>query len=101
MGSVIHSVGDGNLDTTKEKETPTGEKEQQGRGGGDRGSTAARPTLTRLGLAGDLRSKTQCQSVLTLKQTHHNRVPPSDRIVHESRQAHEPREENARHEVVS
>ena len=32
---------------TKEKETPTGEKEQQGRGGGDRGSTAARPTLTR------------------------------------------------------
>ena len=29
------------------KETPTGEKEQQGRGGGDRGSTAARPTLTR------------------------------------------------------
>ena len=23
---------------TKEKETPTGEKEQQGRGGGDRGS---------------------------------------------------------------
>ena len=31
----------------KEKETPTGEKEQQGRGGGDRGSTAARPTLTR------------------------------------------------------
>ena len=32
---------------TKEKETPTGEKEQQGRGGGDRGATAARPTLTR------------------------------------------------------
>ena len=31
----------------KGKETPTGEKEQQGRGGGDRGSTAARPTLTR------------------------------------------------------
>ena len=30
-----------------EKGTPTGEKEQQGRGGGDRGSTAARPTLTR------------------------------------------------------
>ena len=29
------------------KETPTGEKEQQRRGGGDRGSTAARPTLTR------------------------------------------------------
>ena len=29
------------------RETPTGEKEQQGRGGGDRGSTAARPTLTR------------------------------------------------------
>jgi hypothetical protein len=28
---------------TKEKETPTGEKEQQGRGGGDRGATAARP----------------------------------------------------------
>ena len=31
----------------KGKETPTGRKEQQGRGGGDRGSTAARPTLTR------------------------------------------------------
>ena len=31
----------------KWRETPTGEKEQQGRGGGDRGSTAARPTLTR------------------------------------------------------
>ena len=30
-----------------DKETPTGEKEQQGRGGGNRGSTAARPTLTR------------------------------------------------------
>ena len=32
---------------TKEKETPTGEKEQQGRGGANRGATAARPTLTR------------------------------------------------------
>ena len=31
----------------QEKETPTGEKEQQGREGGDRDSTAARPTLTR------------------------------------------------------
>ena len=29
------------------KEAPTGEKEQQGRGGANRGSTAARPTLTR------------------------------------------------------
>ena len=31
----------------EKEETPTGEKEQQGRGGGDRGSTAARPTQPR------------------------------------------------------
>ena len=32
---------------TKEKETPNRRKGAAGKGGGDRGSTAARPTLTR------------------------------------------------------
>ena len=112
----------------KGKETPTGRKEQQGRGGGDRGSTAARPTLTRDLGGPQVRDPAPIVSVNPeadppqpsapvrpnraerdggtaeeKSQDHKKHVKNQSRkrTSDESRQAHEPREENARHEVVS